>query len=155
MLRSPIFRATAVPVLALQLLGACYRYVPTTGDVMVGGAYRGHLTEEGSQRVAPLVGQNVERFDGRIITVTDTSFLVAMSATQRKADARQIVWTGEQLVIPRSAVNKFETRELDRKRTMRAAVLYAAAVIGVGALVFSIKGNSGGDGGQPPPPPPP
>jgi hypothetical protein len=78
-----------------------------------------------------------------------------MSATQRRADARQIVWTGERLVIPRSAVNKFETRELDRKRTMRAAILYAAAVIGVGALVFSIKGGSGGDGGQPPPPPPP
>jgi hypothetical protein len=155
MLRGPVFRATAVPVLALQLLGACYRYVPTTGDVTVGGAYRGHLTQEGSQRVAPLVGENVERFDGRIITVTDTSYLVSMSATQRRADARQIVWTGERLVIPRSAVNKFETRELDRKRTMRAAILYAVAVIGVGALVFSIKGGSGGDGGQPPPPPPP
>jgi hypothetical protein len=154
MFRGHVLRTIAVPVLALELLGACYRYVPTTGDVVVGGAYRGHLTEEGSQRVAPLVGQNIERFDGRIITVTDTAYLVAMSATLRRADPRQIVWTGERLVIPRSAVNRFETRELDRKRTMRAAVLYAAAFIGVGVLVFSIKGGSGGNGGEPPPPPP-
>ena len=155
MLRGPILRATAVPILALQFVGACYRYVPTTGDVVeVGGAYRGHLSQEGSQRVAPLVGENIERFDGRIITVTDTSYLVSMSATQRRGDARQIVWTGERLVIPRSAVNRFETRELDRKRTMRAALLYTVTFVGIGALVFSIKGASGGTGSQPPPPPP-
>lgn len=121
---------------------------------MVGGAYRGYLTPEGSQKVAPLVGQDVGQFDARILTITDTSYLVAMSATQRRTDPRQTVWTGERLVIPRSAVNRFETRELDRKRTFRAAILYSAAFIGIGALLFSIKGGSGGDGGEPPPPPP-
>ena len=154
MLRGPALRATAIPLLALHLLGACYRYVPTTGDVVVGGDYRGHLTAEGSQRIAPLVGENIERFDGRILTITDTSYLVAMSATQRRSDPRQVVWTGERLVIPRTAVTKFETRELDRKRTMRAAVLYTAGFVAVGVLLFSIKGGGNGNGGEPPPPPP-
>ena len=68
-----ILRATAIPVLALNVLPACYRYVPaTTTEVVVGGAYRGYLTTEGSQNVARLVGENVELFDGTIITVTDT-----------------------------------------------------------------------------------
>ena len=121
---------------------------------MVGGAYRGYLTAEGSQKVAPLVGENVDRFDGRILIITDTSYIVAMSATQRRSDPRQVVWTGERLVIPRNAVNRFETRELDRKRTMRAAILYTAGFVAVGVLLFSIKGGGSDNGGEPPPPPP-
>jgi hypothetical protein len=148
-------RATAIPVLALNALTACYRYVPTTStDIIVGGAYRGHLTAEGSQNMARLVGENVEQFDGRIITVTDTGYVVAMSATQKRADPRSIVWSGERLTFPKAAVNKFELRELDRGRTMRAALLYTVGVVAVGALVFSIKGGASGGGGEPPPPPP-
>jgi hypothetical protein len=137
------------------LLGACYRYVPVTGDLVVGGAYRGHLTPEGSQQVARLVGENVVRFDGRVITVTDTAYLVAMGATLKRTDVRPTIWTGEQLVIPRSAVNRFELRQLDRPRTFRAAALYTAGLVVVGALVFSISGRASGDGSEPPPPPPP
>jgi len=155
MLRGRILRVTGVPVLALTLLGACYRYVPVTGDLVVGGAYRGHLTAEGSQRVAPLVGQNVQGFDGRIITVTDTAYLVAMSATLKRTEVRPTVWSGEQLVIPRSAVNRFELRELDRPRTLRAAALYTVGLVVVGALVFSISGITSGDGNTIPPPTPP
>jgi hypothetical protein len=143
-------------VLALTLFSACYRYVPTTTpDVIVGGAYRGHFSAEGSRAVAPLIGENVERFDGRIITVTDTAYLVAMSATLKRSEARQTVWTGERLLIPRSAVNRFELRELDRKRTMRAGILAGLGIVAVGALIFSISGgSSGNNGGEPPPPPP-
>jgi hypothetical protein len=65
-----------------------------------------------------------------------------------------IVWSGERLTFPKAAVNKFELRELDRGRTMRAALLYTVGVVAVGALVFSIKGGASGGGGEPPPPPP-
>ncbi len=156
MLRGPILRITGIPVLALTLFGACYRYVPaSSGDLVIGEAYRGHLTAEGSQRVARIVGENVERFDGRIVTVTDTAYLVAMSATLKRSEERQTVWTGEQLVIPRSAVNRFELRQLDRPRTLRAAALYTLGLLAVGVLVFSIQGIASQDGSPPPPPPPP
>ena len=155
MLRGPLLRATAIPVLALNVFAACYRYVPaSSSDIVVGGAYRGHLSPEGSLNVARLVGENVELFDGRIVTVTDTSYLVAMSATQKRADPRSTVWAGERLVIPKNAVNKIELRELDRGRTFKAALLYTAGIVAVGVLVFSIRGGSGGTGGEPPPPPP-
>jgi hypothetical protein len=156
MLRGPLLRATAIPVLALNVCAACYRYVPAPStDIIVGGAYRGHFSPEGSANVARLVGENVERFDGRIVTVTDTAYLVAMSATQKRADPRSVVWAGERLMIPKNAVNKFELRELDRGRTVRAALLYSLGVVTVGALIFSISGGAGGNGGGEPPPPPP
>jgi hypothetical protein len=156
MLRGRSLRATGVPMLALTLFSSCYRYVPTTTtDLVVGGAYRGHLTEEGSRLVAPIVGQDVVGFDGRIVTVTDTAYLIAMSATRKRTDPRPTIWTGEQLVIPRSAVNRFELRELDRPKTMRAAALYTAGIVGVGILVFSIKSLASGSGTVTPPPPPP
>jgi hypothetical protein len=156
MLRGRSLRVTGIPVLALTLFSACYRYVPmSSGDPVVGGAYRGHFTPEGSQRVATIVGENVELFDGRIVTVLDTAYLVAMSATLKRSEQRPTIWTGEQLVIPRSAVNRFEMRELDRPKTMRAAVLYAGAVLVVGVLVFSIKSLGSESGTVNPPPPPP
>jgi hypothetical protein len=156
MLRGPVLRAVALPVLVLNALSACYRYVPaSTTDIIPGGAYRGHLSAEGSRDVARLVGENVELFDGRIITVTDSSYLIAMSATQKRADPRSLVWAGERLVIPRTAVNKFELRELDRGRTFRAALLSALGIVTIGALVFSINGGSGGDPVIVPPPTPP
>jgi hypothetical protein len=156
MFRGRSLRIAGFPVLALTLFSSCYRYVPaTTTDLVVGSAYRGHLTEEGSRRVAPIVGEDVVGFDGRIVTVTDTAYLVAMSATMKRTDPRPTVWTGEQLVIPRSAVNRFELRELDRPRTMRAAALYTAGIVGIGILVFSIKSIASGSGTVNPPPPPP
>jgi hypothetical protein len=97
----------------------------------------------------------VERFDGRIVTVTDTAYLVAMSATLKRTEQRQTVWSGEQLTIPRTAVSRFELRQLDRPRTLRAAALYTVGLVVLGALVFSIRGVVSGDGSGPPPPPPP
>lgn len=155
MLRGRLLRATAIPVLALNLLGACYRYVPAAGDLIVGGAYRGHLSPEGSTQVARIIGEDVGRFDGRILTVSDTAYLVAMSATLKRNDERATVWTGEQLVIPRTAVNRFELRELDRRRTVRAAALYAVGIAAIGALLFSISGAATQDGTPPAPPTPP
>jgi hypothetical protein len=155
MLRGRLLRATAVPVLALNLLGACYRYIPASGDLIAGAVYRGHLTPEGSAEVARLVGENVTHFDGRILTVSDTGYLVAMSATLKRTEERATVWSGEQLVIPRAAVSRLELRELDRSRTIRAAALYALGAVVVGALIFSVSGAASQDGNPIPPPPPP
>ena len=156
MLRGRSLRIAGVPVLALTLFSACYRYVPVpTGDPVVGGAYRGHFTAEGSRRVAPLLGENVSTFDGRILSVLDTAYLVAMSATFKQTQAQTTVWTGEQLVIPRSAVNRFELKQLDRPRTIRAAALYSAGILGIALLAFSIKSLASGSGSVNPPPPPP
>jgi hypothetical protein len=156
MLRGRALRISALPVAALTLFSACYRYVPVTeASLEVGGAYRAHLTPEGSQQVAPLLGMDVMHLDGRILSVQDTSYLVSMSATVKREDPRPIVWTGERLTIPRAAVNRLELRQLDRPRTIRAAVLYTAGLLAIGGLVFSVRGlvsgNPGGGGPSPQP----
>jgi hypothetical protein len=144
-----------MPVLALTLFSACYRYVPAPNtDLIVGGQYRAHLTPQGSAQVARLMGENVGRFDGRILTVSDSGYLVAMSATLKRNDDRSTVWTGEHLIVPRDAVSSFELRELDRPRTVRAAALYTLGALGIGALVFSISGIVSGSPGGPTGPPP-
>jgi hypothetical protein len=156
MFRGRSLRLTGFPVLALTLFSACYRYVPTTtAEVVPGGAYRGHFTPEGSQQVSRLVGENVEHFDGRIVSILDTAYLVSMSATVKRAEASATIWTGEQLVIPRSAVNRFELRQLDRSRTMRVAALYTIGISLLGLAVFSISSVASGSGSVTPPPPPP
>lgn len=156
MIRGRALRLTAIPVLTLTVLSACYQYVPaTTESLMPGAEYRGHLSDEGSQQVARLLGQNVARFDGRLIGVQDTAYLVSMGATLRRSEDRPTIWTGEQLVIPRSAVTRFEMRQLDRPRTIRAAALYALGAAGIGLLIFSVQSTVGGSGVVAPPPPPP
>lgn len=143
-------------MLALTLFSACYRYVPApTGEIVAGAAYRGHFSPEGSRQVAPLVGENVALFDGRIVSVLDTAYLVAMSATLKRTEQRPTIWTGEQLAIPRAAVNRFELRQLDRPKTIRAAALYGGGMLALGVLVFSIKSLASGSGAVTPPPPPP
>lgn len=156
MIRGRARRATGVAVLATMVFTGCYRYVPaSTADLVVGGSYRGHLTPQGSQQVARVMGENVGQFDGRIITVNDSGYVVAMSATLKRNDQRATVWTGEQLVVPKDAVSSFELRQLDRPRTMRAALLYTLGIGAVGALVFSINGVTSGNPNGPPGPPPP
>lgn len=144
----------AIGVLALS---ACYRYVPETSPEPVAGSeYRAHLTSEGSARLRPLLGQDVIRVDGRVLAVNDTAYHVSMGATGVATDPRPVIWSGEQIWIPRSAVERIERRELDRPRTMRAAALYTAGVMLAGSVWLSISGRAserGGNGPGPTPPP--
>jgi hypothetical protein len=138
-----------------MLLGACYRYVPTTGtDLVAGQVYRGHLSPNGTERVARLMGADVGRFDGRVVTATDTALLVAISSTVKRSDPRRMIWSGEQLAIPRDAIATYERRELDGRRTMGAALLGAAAILATGAIWLSIKGKAEGNPGPGPSPGP-
>jgi hypothetical protein len=101
------------------------------------------------------MGENVARFDGRLVTINDSGYVVAMSATLKRDDDRPTVWTGEQLVVPRDAISRFELRELDRPRTVRAAALSTLGLAVVGAILFSVSGivsgSPPGPGGPIPP----
>ena len=148
-------RASFVAVGALALC-ACYRYVPETAPEPVPGSeYRAHLTPEGAARLRPLVGQDVIRVDGRVLAVSDTAYHVSLGATGVTTDPRPVIWSGEQMWIPRSAVERLERRELDRPRTMRAAALYTAGVMLAGSVWLSISGRASAKGGGGPGPAPP
>lgn len=148
-------RASIVALGALAL-SACYRYVPETApEPAPGSDYRAHLTAEGAARLRPLLGQDVVRVDGRLLAVTDSAYQVAMGATGVTTDPRPVIWSGEQIWIPRSTVERFERRQLDRPRTMRAAALYTAGVMLAGSVWLSISGRASEKGGGGPGPTPP
>ncbi|HSA54568.1 MAG TPA: hypothetical protein VLE53_02640 [Gemmatimonadaceae bacterium] len=150
-------KCASFAVAGLLAVCACYRYIPETApEPLPGSEYRAHLTPEGAALLRPLLGQDVIRVDGRVLAVSDTAYQVAMGATGVSTDPRPVIWSGEQMWIPRAAVERFERRELDRPRTMRAAALYTAGVMLAGSVWLSINGRASerGGGGPGPTPPP-
>lgn len=149
MMRGPALRATAGPLCAVFLASACYRYVPAPStDLVPGDVYRGYLSPDGSSEVARTMGPDMARFDGSVVSATDTGLLVAMRSSVRRTDPRRMVWSGEQLFVPRSAVLSFERRELDGRKTLGAFLLTAAGIAVTGAIWLSIKGKVGGNPGD-------
>ncbi len=151
MLRPVFLRLTAPPLAAVMLLGACYRYVPATGgELVLGAAYRAHLSPEGTRSVTPLLGPNVGAFDGVILSASDSALEVAMSSTTKRLDPNRILWSGEQVMVPRDAVASFDRREIDRGRTTRAVILSALGLFAIGKLWSTFQGRvSGGAKGPP------
>ncbi|HJU74576.1 MAG TPA: hypothetical protein VJ717_12580 [Gemmatimonadaceae bacterium] len=148
-----VARVVAVGLLLLET--GCYRYVPvTTNSPSVGEEFRAHLTEEGSTRLAPMLGAQVATVEGRVSSTNDTGYVVSVSTTTNRARVPTF-WTGESVTIPRTTIQTLEARRLDRKRTWLVA---SVGIVGgfLMAQIFGLfDGSAGGDGPGPPPPPPP
>jgi hypothetical protein len=147
-------RAIFLLPLGLVLTGAgCYRYVPiTSGTPSTGSEFRARLTDDGSLRLTPILGNQVAIVEGRVSSANDSAFVVSMSATTNKA-LIQTYWTGESITLPRSAIQTIEARQLNRRKTW---FVVALGVVGgfFAAKIFDLfEGSAGGNGGGPPPPP--
>jgi hypothetical protein len=79
-----------------------------------------------------------------------------MSVTgTRKASAAEVVsWAGEQVTIPRAAVEHVQLRSLDKRRTTGVAILAILAAVAVKVIVNSASSSAGGDEGGTPVTPP-
>lgn len=149
-------KVSRTALLATILLSGCYRFVPETEPrPEPGGEYRAVLTTEGSQRLERYLGQGVASVTGRVVAASDTSFLLAMGSSVKRDDPRPVVWSGERITIPFSAVARLERRELDRGRTIRAALVGGGGLLLAGAIWMSIGGRAegsppGGNGTIPP-----
>jgi hypothetical protein len=137
------------------LLAACYRYAPLTDLAPVDGAVvRLDLSDAGTARMGSVLGRNAIAVEGTILSRTDSSFLISVSAT-RQRDEQPLTWAGERVTVPRDAVQTIEARSLNKKKTLLVA---GAAVLGAIGLKLIVSGldalAGGGDGGITPPPPP-
>src|SRR5262249_26634635 len=140
----------ALPLLA----GGCYRYVPI-GPNAAAPTYdvRLTLTAAGALSLAPTLGRSTTLVEGTILSVTDSTYLLAVSSTL-KPDAEdatsvtRMVWAGESVSIPRSAVAGVEQRSLDHRRTaMAMGVATALGVLAAKIIVHGI-GSSGSESGS-------
>lgn len=137
------------------LANGCYRYAPLdSSPPVVGSELRLSLTTGGMSTLAPVLGRGTIAAEGRLSSVTDAAYVLAVSATLKltddgAVDTTRTVWAGESVTVPRSAVAGVQARTLNRSRT--------AAAFGVGAIVAAIavklivhaagSGGSGGDTG--------
>ena len=136
----------------LLVLGACYRYVPMpTPQPAVGTEVRSYLTPEGKTSLATTLGRDVSSIDGRVLAEQPNVWRLSVSQTGT-SDSRRVSWMGEPVDIPKSAIDRFQMRVLDRPRTIRTAIL---AVIGGVAVGLAIRGITTSDGGAPGPGGPP
>jgi len=144
-------RRTRVALL-LCLATGCYRYVPLTpGATPRDAEVRFGLTQAGAAALTPILGRGTIAVEGRVAAVTDTAYVVSMSATLKPAENGndRTVWAGEMVSIPRASIASAESRTLDRGRTTTLfGVGAVAAAIVVKLVVHTLgSGGSGGDTG--------
>ena len=139
-------------VLLLVVASSCYRFTPIEGGAPAPGQeVRLSLSDEGSVRMAPLIGPRIEAIDGRIVRTTDTSLVIAVEAAVTQG-GRSMAWSMEQLTVPRSAVSSIHTRTLDRRKSWIVAGLGVVGAIALGDVLgpgsgfggFLGNGNGGG-----------
>jgi hypothetical protein len=138
--------------LLLLAASGCYRLTPIEGSTPAPGLeVRLSLTDEGSVRMAPLIGPRIGAIDGRTLESSDTAVVLAVQGVVAQS-GRSMAWSQERLLVPRSAVSAYRTRTLDRKRTwlmagitvVGAMVLGEAFGLGTGFDGLLGRGNDGG-----------
>jgi hypothetical protein len=131
---------------------ACYRYVPAVQTPpTTGSEVRAHLTAEGTQTLASVLGADIAALDGRILSDDGGGMRFSVSQTHTRAQ-RRTSWTGEPVTVPRNFINKMELRTLDRGRTIRAGAVYAVGGVALGIIFKGLAGSSGSGETKSPPP---
>jgi hypothetical protein len=137
----------------LCLAAGCYRYVPPPVAPARDAEVRFQLTPAGSTSLTPVLGRGTVAVEGRVAAVTDTAYVLAVSATLKPSEdgnnSARTVWAGEMVTIPRQSIARADNRTLDRGRTagVIAASAVAAAIV-VKLVVHTLgSGGSGGDTG--------
>jgi hypothetical protein len=104
----------------------------------------------GSDTLARFVGPNVTGIEGRVLQVTASDLLLAVSVV-RQRNGEEDFWKGETVSIPRGVILGMRQRHLSTSRTLLLAGAVAAAGATVGAAATGSSSGGGGNGGGPPP----
>jgi hypothetical protein len=132
-------------------LTGCFKYTPlATSSPALGARIAVDLTSMGSDTLARFVGPNVTGIEGRVLQVTASDLLLAVSVV-RQRNGEEDFWKGETVSIPRGVILGMRQRHLSTSRTLLLAGAVAAAGATVGAAATGSSSGGGGNGGGPPP----
>lgn len=146
-----IRRSVLLPLVLAS--AACYDYHPVTDSSAGSGSeIRLSLTDRGSIDLAPLIGPQITKLDGTLVSVADTMLVVRVSSVINRVGFSSS-WNGEQLRVPKGAVSGLERRSLNRRKSWLVGG-GSAAVVALASLSFSLiggggKSSPGGNGGGP------
>ena len=137
-------RSRVLSIVSLVLVASgCYRLTPIEGaSPTAGQEVRLSLSDEGSVRLAPMIGPRIDAIDGKAVQTTDTAFVLAVESVVTQA-GRSMAWSMERLTVPRSAVSAVRTRTLDRRKSWIVAGLGVVGAIALGE-VFGLGNGFGG-----------
>lgn len=131
---------------------ACYGYYPPTGADLTGREVRVSLTDSGTVVLAPKVGNGIQLIDGRIVSDTDSHFLLSVMGTQRR-DGIENSWKGERIDISRSLTADVAERRFSRARTALFVTVTTIAFLAI-KQAFGGAGGANAPGNTQPPPSP-
>ena len=120
--------AIAIGLAAAALLGGCYTLQPTGGvSPEVGTRVALDVNDQGRVALGGSMGPEIDQIEGRLVQRDTSDYVVAVSAVHLLRGGEQ-VWTGEQVHIKPSYVNRVYTREFSSGRTIALSVIGVAAV---------------------------
>ena len=136
-------RAGAIAVHSTVSVG-CYGYarIDPQATPSLGTAVRVRLTDAGAIALAPLIGNRIEMVDGGLVAMADTAVTLSVTQTTDRL-GNELSWRGEQVAIPRTMVDGFEKRTLNRGKSYLVGGI-TAGVVALAAIGFTVAGNSSG-----------
>ena len=146
-------RAVVAGLLLLPNATGCYSNVPVwegtpapSSEITVG------LSDRGRKLLAAQLGPGVRHVTGRLVSVTDSVYVVKVTSVDYVSTGIAGSWTGEEVNVSRDLVSGVTERRLSRGRTWLAAGLVVAglaltttiAIKGFGSDAGNTKGTDGG-----------
>jgi hypothetical protein len=147
-----LFAAALASLTTLGITG-CYGYYQPMASSLAGHQVQLSITDSGAAVLAPQVGVGIESVDGKLISDSDSRYVVSVSGVRRR-DGLETDWKGEPLNIPHVFVSTVMERRFSRARTTLFAVATTIAMVAVkhafgGAGGATSPGGSTGTGGGP------
>jgi hypothetical protein len=135
-----------VALCALFVVASCYDYRPLAPAIVPAGEdVRLDLTDQGRIDVAPMAGAGVDRVDGTVDQVGDSSLVLRVAAVRRRGTDES--WMGERLRIARQDVEAMSVKHISVWRTagLVGAVALVATTVATGgeAPIFGGKRSTG------------
>lgn len=148
-------RALAVAPFVASTLTGCYRYARVDGaSPPVGAQVAADINDQGRVALADSLGRSPGTVEGRLLSVDDSSFTLAVSAVRSLRADERTPWAGERVVLRRSSVSELQQRRLATGPTALAAAVVVGAVA-VLAVSLGLSGDRDGEPGERKPGTPP
>lgn len=130
-------------LVTLAALSGCHVYLPLgTAEPRVGTRVSAELTDHGAGTLGPYVGPGVTTLRGDVIGAESTDVVLSVSSATH-GSGTETSWRGEQVRVPRGAVQRFEERRVSVGRSLLfGAAFLAGSIVAWSAFRAGISGGS-------------
>lgn len=121
---------TALVLAAVSPLAGCYTTRPVTSAPAPGSTVLLDLTDRARVDLGDRIGPSASRIEGIVQERNDTAYVLRVSSVAY-LNGQSNKWSGEQLIVPTTAIAQARLREFSRSRTTAIGAGIAAALAAV------------------------